>query len=89
VKLVGSHSAGTLDYSNLRPHTLPSGQRILWYATSRSHRLPGLPVDVAGIQPDIYFPPPASAGEGDGEITRVQHWLESGSFSAESPKPAK
>jgi hypothetical protein len=82
VKLVGQPSAGTLDYSNLRPHTLPSGRRILWYATSRSHRLPELPADVAGIQPDVYFPRPGSAGERDEEIVRVQRWLESGSFAA-------
>jgi hypothetical protein len=41
VKLVGRHSHGSLDYSNVRPHVLPSGERLLLYATSRSNRLSG------------------------------------------------
>lgn len=47
VKLMGRRTDGALDYSNLRPFTLPSGERMLWYATSRSARLPHLPVDCA------------------------------------------
>jgi hypothetical protein len=81
VKLLGRRSHGSLDYSNMRPHQLPSGQRLLWYATSRSSRLPGLPVDVAGIPPDIYFPEPADEAAAREEVSRTQHWLESGSFS--------
>jgi hypothetical protein len=88
VKLVGQHSAGTLDYSNLRPHTLPSGRRILMYATSRSHRLPGLPVDVAGIQPDVYLPAPATPTERNDGLIHVQRWLETGSFAVVS-KPQR
>ena len=39
-KLIGQHTSGSLDYSNLRPHDLPSGARRLWYATTRSTRNP-------------------------------------------------
>jgi len=58
VKLIGRNSYGALDYSNLRLHSLPSGLRQLQYATSRSARLPHLQVDLGGIMPDIYLPPP-------------------------------
>jgi len=81
VKLLGRRSRGSLDYSNLCPHTLPSGERVLWYATSRSKRLPDLPVDVAGIAPDIYLPRPADETARADEITRVRRWLEGGSLA--------
>lgn len=81
VKLVGRTSKGNLDYSNLRPHLLPSGKRQLLYATSRSFRLPDMPVDVAGIMPDVYLPKPASLEEWDDEVLRVKNWLEGGSLA--------
>ena len=81
VKLLGRRTSGSLDYSNLRPHDLPSGERQLWYATSRSQRLPDVPVDVAGIQPDIYLPAPADAQARTEEVRRVQWWLEGGSLA--------
>jgi C-terminal processing protease CtpA/Prc len=57
VKLMGrSNTMGVIDYSNMRPRDLPSGQRRLLYATSRSNRLPGFPIDGIGISPDIYLP---------------------------------
>jgi hypothetical protein len=56
VKLIGQHTFGSLDYSNLRPHDSPSGRRRIWCATTRSARIPGLMVDVAGAPPDIYLP---------------------------------
>lgn len=80
VKLVGRNSYGALDYSNLRLHALPSGVRQLQYATSRSARLPHLQVDLGGIMPDIYLPPPKDEAARAQEITRVQHWLEGGSL---------
>lgn len=55
VKLIGQHTFGSLDYSNLRPHDLPSEARRIWYATTRSTSIPGLTVDVAGVPPDIYL----------------------------------
>jgi hypothetical protein len=62
VKLMGrSNTMGVLDYSNMRPRDLPSGQRRLLYATSRSNRLPGFPIDGIGIAPDIYLPGRAPA----------------------------
>ena len=80
VKLVGRPSHGSLDYSNVRPHKLPSGERLLLYATSRSNRLPDLPIDVAGVQPDIYLPEPADELASTREVLRVQRWLEQGSL---------
>ena len=85
VKLIGRRSAGMLDYSNLRPHLLPSGQRDLWYATSRSLRLPDLPVDVAGVAPDIYLPKTATKNATK-EVLFVRNWLETGNFSLPSTK---
>jgi hypothetical protein len=76
VKLFGRRTAGSLDYSNLRPQVLPSGERLLWYATSRSLRLPYLPVDAAGIPPDIYLPPAAAGADPAAETERVRAWLE-------------
>ena len=80
VKLIGRNSGGALDYSNLRMQPLPSGLRQLAYATSRSTRLPHLQVDLDGIMPDIYLPPPKDeAGRAD-EIVRVRRWLEGGTL---------
>jgi hypothetical protein len=80
VKLLGAPSAGMLDYSNLRSHPLPSGQRAVFYATSRSSRLPAMPIDRGGVQPDIFLPRSSndgvSGGESDVELSQAQHWLE-------------
>ncbi|HLO95889.1 MAG TPA: S41 family peptidase [Burkholderiaceae bacterium] len=70
VKLLGRPSFGALDYSNMRPFALPSGRRDLWYTTSRSLRLPQLPVDAFGVLPDILLP----------ELQAAQRWLEGGSL---------
>lgn len=80
VKLLGRNSAGALDYSNLRPYSLPSGERDLIYAISRSHRLPFLPVDITGVLPDILLPQPQNEKESAREIIRVKNWLEGGSL---------
>ncbi len=81
VKLVGQHTNGSLDYSNLRPRDLPSGRRRLWYATTRSTRIPGLMVDVAGVPPDIYLPFERGEDARQEEVRRVQSWLEGGSLA--------
>ena len=78
VKLFGQSSAGSLDYSNLRPFTLPSGKRLLMYATSRSLRLPQFSVDAAGIPPDQVLPVPVDAAGSEEAIVEVQRVLESG-----------
>ena len=78
VKLFGQSSAGALDYSNLRPFTLPSRKRLLMYATSRSLRLPQFSVDAAGIPPDQVLPVPVDAAGREEEIVEVQRVLESG-----------
>lgn len=82
VKLIGRNSYGALDYSNIRPYVLPSGQRMLLYATSRSKRIPNFQVDVAGIMPDIYLPPPADSKARDAEVLQVKSWLEGGTLKA-------
>lgn len=88
VKLVGRPTFGALDYSNLRPYDLPSGQRVLFYATSRSLRLPDFAVDLAGIPPDVYLPLPADEGAREQEISRVWRWLEGGSLAPTAPGAA-
>jgi C-terminal processing protease CtpA/Prc len=80
VKLIGQHTFGSLDYANVRQYDLPSGKRRLSYATTRSTRIPGLMVDVAGIQPDIYLPVEAGDDAKSEEVRRVQTWLEGGSL---------
>ncbi len=89
VKLVGQPSFGSLDYSNLRPYDLPSGQRVLWYATSRSLRLPDYPVDLAGIPPDIYLPVSHDDPDTKGEIESVKRWLEGGSLAPAKTEPVQ
>lgn len=81
VKLIGQHTYGALDYSNLVAFPLPSGERSLWYATSRSLRIPDDPVDLAGIPPDIYLPLATGEHAKEEEIVRVQSWLEGGSLA--------
>lgn len=55
VKLFGRPTFGTLDASNMRQVTSPDGCFQLGYTMSLSHRLPHMPVDVMGIQPDHYL----------------------------------
>ena len=76
VKLLGRPTSGELDVSNLRPHVLASGTRVLFYATTRSLRLPAMPIDDIGVQPDILLPQSSA----DDEVRHVQHWLEGGSL---------
>ncbi|WKE65940.1 S41 family peptidase [Gallaecimonas kandeliae] len=78
VKLLGQRSYGSLDYSNLRAHVLPSGQFEIHYATSRSLRLPAMPVDLAGVIPDIYLPKAESDEAARAQVKQVQGWLEGG-----------
>lgn len=78
VKLVGQHSRGTLDYSNMRPHPLPAGKRTLMYAVTRSKRTPGMSVDGIGVMPDVYVPPAAVGTAEDALVERARVWLESG-----------
>lgn len=79
VKVLGRPTGCMLDVSNLRPHTLPSG-RLLFYATSRSTRLPAMRIDGIGIAPDILLEKPADAAGRMAEARRVQRWLEGGAL---------
>ena len=81
VKLVGRHTWGGLDYSNLLAHDLPSGKRRLSYATTRSLRIPDLPVDGLGVLPDIALPRGAGDGAAQQEIERVRRWIEGGTLA--------
>jgi hypothetical protein len=51
--LVGENTGGVLDYANQWHIAVPSSPFVLWYATSRSQRLPQDPVDPNGIAPDV------------------------------------
>ena len=55
VKLFGQRTAGALDYSNLNNVESPSGNFKLFYATSRSYRIPNMAIDDYGIQPDYFM----------------------------------
>lgn len=65
------NSAGTLDFANVVGMQTPSGRFQVFWATSRSMRLPSDPVDPDGIAPDIRIP----ADEAD-PLTFAQRWLE-------------
>ncbi len=55
VKIFGRPTMGALDVSNVNMALSPDGCFQLWYTMSMSHRLPHMPVDVMGIQPDHYM----------------------------------
>ncbi|HRO99803.1 MAG TPA: S41 family peptidase [Flavobacteriales bacterium] len=55
VKLFGRPTFGALDVSNMRRVNSPDGCYQLGYTMRLSHRLPHMPVDVMGIQPDHYL----------------------------------
>lgn len=78
VKLLGRRTAGALDYSNLLPRLLPSGQLQLWYATTRSRRLPDLPIDGHGVVPDLLLPLPPEGQDDAAEVEAARRWLEGG-----------
>lgn len=79
VKLVGRPTGGYIDVSNMRKHALPSG-RTLYYATSRSTRLPDMHIDEIGLAPDVLLPKPADEAGREAEVRQVQRWLEGGSL---------
>ncbi|MDR1518096.1 MAG: S41 family peptidase [Dysgonamonadaceae bacterium] len=54
------NTAGVLDYSNITPTPLPSGNYQLLCPMTRSKRLPENPIDNIGIAPDIIIPFPAT-----------------------------
>ena len=89
VKLLGRPSFGALDYSNMRPFSLPSGRRDLWYATSRTLRLPQMPVDALGVLPDVLLPELQAPGDAVAEVQAVQRWLEGGSLQRAGAAPVK
>ena len=72
VTTFGSHTAGVLDYADVRAATLPSGVRVLTWPTSRSRRLPSAPVDGVGLLPEVAIEPAALRSlDADGLARRV------------------
>ncbi len=71
VKLFGHPTMGSLDVSNMRQVTSPDGCFQLGYTMSMSHRLPRMPVDVMGIQPDHYLDEGIPEMEWVGYVQRV------------------
>ncbi len=55
VKLFGRTTKGALDVSNLNIAKSPCGDYVLWYALSKSSRIPNMSIDDKGIQPDYYI----------------------------------
>ncbi len=55
VKLFGTKTMGALDVSNLNKAVSPCGDFALWYALSKSRRIPEMAIDDFGIQPDFYI----------------------------------
>jgi hypothetical protein len=80
VKVVGRPTYGSLDVSNLRPHLLPSGRAQLYYATTRTTRLPDMRIDTIGVAPDILLPKPAIEAGREAELRQVQRWIEGGTL---------
>lgn len=63
VTLMGMHTSGTLDYSNLLKASSPCKEIAYYYATTRSRRLDiGQGIDGKGIQPNI-------------NLSRTQDWI--------------
>lgn len=72
VTTFGSHTAGVLDYADVRAATLPSGVRVLAWPTTRSRRLPSAPVDGVGLLPEVAIEPAALRSlDADGLARRV------------------
>jgi hypothetical protein len=80
VKVIGRPTHGSLDVSNLRPHLLPSGRAQLYYATTRTTRLPDMRIDTIGVAPDILLPKPADEAGREAELRQVQRWIEGGTL---------
>jgi uncharacterized protein len=71
VTLMGEPSAGVLDYANMRKVAFPCYPMELWYATTRSTRVPlGLGIDNKGVVPAVPFKPGIDA------INQAQAYLE-------------
>ena len=73
VVVYGENTAGVLDYANVHSLRMPCGNLSLYYATSRTKRLPHYPIDNIGIAPDV------RVGEEIPDLVpHVQRLLESG-----------
>lgn len=64
-----ANTGGFLDYGNARRVQLPSGKRVFQVPTARSRRLPGNPMDIVGIAPEVRIP----EGEADPVAFALRH----------------
>jgi len=72
VVLMGEHTAGVLDYANMRGADFYGMPYMLYWATSRSRRIDkGLTIDNVGIRPDKY-------------LTHEQDWIDEAKDFVES-----
>jgi len=55
VKLFGTKTFGSLDFSNMNFVQSPCGEFELGYCLSKSYRVPDMAIDEVGIQPDYYI----------------------------------
>lgn len=55
VKLFGTPTMGVIDVSNMSKVVSPCGDFVLWYALTKSLRVPEMAVDNVGVQPDYYI----------------------------------
>ena len=55
VKILGTPTAGVLDYGAVRPYKFKCEKYQLYLPTFRILRLPEYPIDNIGLQPDIYL----------------------------------
>ena len=55
VKIFGKTTFGALDMSEINEVKSPDGNFILGYCITRSLRIPNLPIDGIGIQPDYFL----------------------------------
>jgi C-terminal processing protease CtpA/Prc len=76
VTFIGEKTFGALDYGDVRPFPLLTGNGTIWIPTSRSRRLPAHPIDGIGIQPDISVLPQASSAKNDAVLARAVEYLE-------------
>ncbi len=71
VTLMGQHTAGILDYANVRDEALPCLPFILHYATTRSQRVDaGKGIDNVGLKPQVVL------GAGQDWVEEARRYLE-------------
>ena len=78
VRSIGQNTAGGIDFSNLLRKTLPSGELVLKYASTKSLRIPQRPIDPVGIPPDVYFDVSGNKKKNRKTIMAIKQQIERG-----------